>query len=130
MPTKVRVSRLIWSLFSSPPSRPYICSSCIQKRAIWTAIHQTKAPREFHFRSRPTPQKRHASSITPVTAVNVTKAIPENNRQLYEELTVLQKEAANFVNLSQLKLILRGLESDDPVIRVAGEPFHPMVVYG
>jgi len=63
--------------------------------------------------------KRHISSVSTVTAVNVTRTIPTRNQRLYEELTVLEKEAATFANLSQLQLALRGLESDDPIIRVA-----------
>ncbi|MCJ1398842.1 hypothetical protein MMC11_002043 [Xylographa trunciseda] len=91
------------------------------RRALWTtasAACKDKTPRPNGYQ-RPPPLKRHNSSVTPVIAVNATRTIPAQNWRLYEELTVLEKEAATFANLSQLQLALRGLESDDPKIRVA-----------
>ena len=65
--------------------------------------------------------RRYLSSIAPVTTVNATKTIPEPFRELHHELNALETRAGAYVNLSQLQLALRGLESTEAVIRVAGE---------
>ncbi|MCJ1475777.1 hypothetical protein MMC13_004441 [Lambiella insularis] len=119
MLAKAQISRPLWSSYFSATSRPYICASCIQKRAIRGATRRIGPLWEFDGRLRQKLRRQHASSVTPVKAVNVTKIIPPSNKELYHELTVLEKEVPTFVNLSQLRLILRGLESENPIIRVA-----------
>ncbi|KAL8856845.1 MAG: hypothetical protein Q9178_006562 [Gyalolechia marmorata] len=67
---------------------------------------------------------RKASTIASVTAVNAKKDIPNVFQGLYEALGTAQREAAVYVNLSQVKLALRGLESENGITRVAvlGDP--------
>ena len=56
-----------------------------------------------------------------MTTVNAQKNIPSEYEELYNRLVELRTVAANQVNLSQVQLALRGLESRDGVTRVAGE---------
>ncbi|MCJ1310404.1 hypothetical protein MMC25_004068 [Agyrium rufum] len=62
---------------------------------------------------------RSASTITPVTAVDAVRDVPERNRDLHATLSVLKSNASQYVNLSQLQLATRGLESEVPVVRIA-----------
>ena len=64
--------------------------------------------------------RRYASSIAAVTTINATKTIPSRCKELYEHLGALKHHCTSYVDLSQLELALRGLESEDAVIRVAG----------
>lgn len=65
-----------------------------------------------------------ASQITPqiasVTTIGAKKTIPTEFKELQEELSNLRKVGANYTNLSQLQLALRGLESRDSIIRIGG----------
>lgn len=63
---------------------------------------------------------KKVSTIASVTAVNAQRDIPLTFRPLHDSLSALEHEAAIYVNLSQLKLALRGLESENAVTRVAG----------
>ena len=63
---------------------------------------------------------RRASQIASVTSVNAPIPIPVERKELYDALKALEDSAAVYVNLSQLQLALRGLESGDSVTRVAG----------
>ncbi|MCJ1385433.1 hypothetical protein MMC17_008556 [Xylographa soralifera] len=120
MPTKAFLKRPLRHLQPDIISKLYVCSSCLHKRALWTAASRARhANRSPDVYQRSQPLKRHFSSVTSVTAVNVTRIIPTHSRRLYEELTAFEKETATFANLSQLQLALRGLESDEPTIRVA-----------
>lgn len=124
MPTKAPSTRALQSLRSYLGLKRFVCPSCRHGRAASTAASTTRASTLWSNCDRSSrnikPLRRHVASITPVTAVNVPRTIPAANSRLYEELTTLEKKAATFVNLSQLQLVLRGLESEDPVIRVAG----------
>ena len=70
---------------------------------------------------QPAPRVRHASTVTPATVVNAAKVVPSQVRGVYEALEVLQKDAGVYTSLSQLQLALRGLESENPVTRIAGK---------
>lgn len=50
--------------------------------------------------------------------------VPPHLRELYAALHEIQQVAADHVSLSRLQLAQRGLESEDPVIRVAGKLDH------
>ncbi|MCJ1247978.1 hypothetical protein MMC30_005193 [Trapelia coarctata] len=126
MPTKAPSTRALRSLRSYLGFRPFICPSCRHNRPASTvaAAATTTTTRASTQWSNYSPKhlkplRRRVASITPVTAVNVPRTIPAANLRLYEELTALEKKAATFVHLSQLQLALRGLESEDPIIRVA-----------
>lgn len=47
--------------------------------------------------------------------------MPTRNRELYALLGELHETAADQISLSRFQLAQRGLESEVPVIRVAGE---------
>ena len=93
----------------------YVCPSCSLRNAIepvrnaWRATHRL-----------PLSTRRKASTITSVTAVNAKKDIPHAFQPLYEALVTLQSEAAVYSNLSQIRLALRGLESENAITRIAG----------
>ncbi|KAG8529650.1 uncharacterized protein KY384_005131 [Bacidia gigantensis] len=76
--------------------------------------------RHAHIGRRLPPSSiRLASTIASVTAVNARREIPYNAEKLYEALAALEIEAGTYVNLSQLRLALRGLEKENNVTRVA-----------
>ena len=62
---------------------------------------------------------RHISSIPGATTVHAQPEIPYNAGTLYRALTALEQEAALYVDISQLRLVLKGFESADAVTRVA-----------
>ncbi|KAI9803904.1 MAG: hypothetical protein M1825_001784 [Sarcosagium campestre] len=95
----------------------YVCPACSSSRRassrslLGRASTRISGPR--------TAFDRKASSVVSKTAVNATKDIPPRNRTLYDAITALKQEAANYVDLSRLQLALRSLESDNPVVRIA-----------
>lgn len=93
----------------------YICPTC-SFRNVSTQFRKRKK----NCQRKPPPARRAVSTISSVTAVNAKKDIPHAFRDLYEGLTVLQKEAAVYTKLGQLQLALRGLESENGITRVAG----------
>ena len=66
------------------------------------------------------PKHRNASTIVSVTAVNAKREVAPAFQILHAALKQLEKDAALFVNTSQLQLALRGLEGENAVTRVAG----------
>ena len=56
-----------------------------------------------------------------MTAVNAQREIPAAFKELHSSLEFLQQDAVIYVNSSQLQLALKGLGSEDPVTRIAGE---------
>lgn len=109
------------SLSSSLFSRRFVCSSCRYKQA--RAL--SNGPATFNIKRNgkargTTLQTRTASTTASVIAVNVRRDIPPRFRNLHESLKILETEAAVYVNLSQLRLALRGLESENAVTRIAG----------
>ena len=57
--------------------------------------------------------------ISSVTSVDALKSLPKGREELYDALTALKFRAASYVNLSQVELALRGVESEKAVIRIA-----------
>ncbi|KAL4988731.1 hypothetical protein BDW68DRAFT_85897 [Aspergillus falconensis] len=57
-------------------------------------------------------------STAPTTA-HTARHVPPRLRELYESLVQIQSVAPEQVNLSRLQLALRGLETEEPLIRVA-----------
>ncbi|KAL4939166.1 hypothetical protein BDV06DRAFT_225301, partial [Aspergillus oleicola] len=57
-------------------------------------------------------------STAPSTA-HTARHVPPRLRELYESLAHIQSVAPEEVNLSRLQLALRGLESEEPLLRVA-----------
>ncbi|KAL4805977.1 hypothetical protein BDV18DRAFT_15323 [Aspergillus unguis] len=67
---------------------------------------------------RPITNSARPYSTAPSTALTA-RHVPPRLRELYESLAHLQSVAPEQVNLSRLQLALRGLESEEPLIRVA-----------
>ena len=120
MPTILPLSaKAVYSL--SPSSRLFVCSSCRYKQA--RAVSNGSAPLRTRANRKArgtTLHIRTVSTIASVTAVNVRREIPPKFRILHESLKALESEAAVYINSSQLRLALRGLESENAVTRIAG----------
>ena len=98
---------------------PFICASCRHRQAFSTFNGLAKS--RLHPLSQRRPRyAQKASTIASVTAVDALRDIPPAYQALHESLSALDHEAAVYVNLSQLKLALRGLESENAITRVAG----------
>lgn len=55
------------------------------------------------------------------SVINAGKTVPPRFKELYDSLDGVRDAAIEQVSLSRLQLALRGLESEAPLIRVAGE---------
>ena len=123
MPTKLPlITKAVSSLLVS--SRPFVCSSCRHKQARAVSNGSARLRILGNRIARGTTLRiRTASTTASVTAVNVRKEIPPRFRNLHESLKALEIEAAVYINSSQLRLALRGLESEDAVTRIAGKYF-------
>ena len=121
MPPKLPLTRKAApSLFLS--SRPFVCPSCRYKQARAPSNYPARLRSPGNGKARGTTlQFRTASTTASVTAVNVKKDIPHRFRNLHESFKALETEAAVYVNLSQLRLGLRGLESENAITRIAGK---------
>ena len=121
MPTKLPlIAKAISSL--SDPLRPFVCSSCRYEQARAVSNRSARLRILGNRTARGTTLRiRTASTTASVTAVNVRREIPPRFRKLHESLKALEIEAAVYINSSQLRLALRGLESDDAVTRIAGK---------
>lgn len=108
--------------------KPFVCASCSFRRALSTRAGT--APKRVHpprlldlrvstFLARSPTCKRYATTTSSVTSVNVPRSTPPAFRKLDQALAALEKEAAVYVNTSQLRLALRGLESEDAITRIA-----------
>lgn len=60
-------------------------------------------------------------TFTTSAAINAGKNVPPRFKELYAALNRIGDVATDRVNLSRLQLALRGLESEEPLVRVAGE---------
>ena len=103
-------------------SRLFICPACRYKqaRAVFNGSTRlrTQGNRNAHGDAL---QTRNASTTASITAVNARRDIPPRFRNLHESLKHLETEAAVYINSSQLRLALRGLESENAVTRIAGK---------
>lgn len=125
MPPKLPlIGKTVSSLFLPLSSQRFVCSLCRHKQARalpnGPAIGATSKIQSNCKARRTTLQTRTASTTASVTAVNVRRDIPPYFRNLHESIKALETEAAVYVNLSQLRLALRGLESENAVTRIAG----------
>ncbi|KAK2813547.1 hypothetical protein FQN49_008291 [Arthroderma sp. PD_2] len=107
MPAKPHVSLLKRTPILA--NRFFLCPSCSQIRRF----HIQPAP------SRTLNSKRSSSTFPGSSIVNATKNIPERFQELYKALNEVQDASASHVNLSRLQLAQRGIETENPVIRVA-----------
>ncbi|CAF9914719.1 MAG: hypothetical protein ALECFALPRED_009680 [Alectoria fallacina] len=101
-------------------SRPFVCPSCRYKQARALSSGPARSKPKGNRKARGTPlQIRSASTTAAVTAVNVRRDVPPRFKDLHESVKALETEAAVYVNISQLHLALRGLESENAVTRIA-----------
>ena len=102
-------SRLLTARDGSIPGRP-------ARRTLSQAA--TSAPRAPLHAARSI--RRPLSRVAPVTSVNAMQRAPTPLKELHGALKDLEQSAVNYTNQTQLELALRGLESEEPTIRVAG----------
>ena len=121
MPPRVpKLERALTALQNS-----YTCPSChfyALYPSQWASKAATRPIKRPLYASKPSLlrlSRRNASALSPVTAVNAKKNIPRNVEKLYQRLGALEHDAGLYVNVSQLRLALRGLESRDAVTRIA-----------
>ncbi|KAL2040533.1 hypothetical protein N7G274_006512 [Stereocaulon virgatum] len=119
MPLKQPVS-LIDRAVASCVRSPFVCPSCRFREAYsikaspnWIRVFSKPRVQNVDFRS--------ASTTASVTAVNAKREIPHVFRRLHASLKALETVAGVYVNTSQLRLALRGTESEDAITRVAGK---------
>lgn len=67
-------------------------------------------------------------TFTTSSAINAGKNVPPRFKELYAALNRVGDVATDRVNLSRLQLALRGLESEEPLVRVAGESTFHLIV--
>lgn len=91
---------------------PCICHRCRIRIAL-PNIRSEKLPVALQL-------ARRNSTIASTTAINGNRGLPETLQNLHSSLGALQKDAALYINWSQLRLALRGIESANAVIRIAG----------
>ena len=96
---------------------PYVCRACRYRKTLSIKAHT------WNVRQSPVElcKPRTASTTASVTAVNAKKDIPYAFQALHASLKALETEAGVYVNTSQLQLALRGVESENPVTRIAGQ---------
>ena len=123
MPPKPPVG-LFDGTLSTLARSPFICPVCSHRKAFSVKAH-TLRTHQFPSRRPQLSKPRTASTTASVTAVNAKREIPPAFQELYASLKALETEAGVYVNTSQLHLALRGVESENPVTRVAGQIYFP-----
>ncbi|KAL4967757.1 uncharacterized protein BDV14DRAFT_21798 [Aspergillus stella-maris] len=133
MPLKLR-----GSLARSLPRRkdvasktPNPCPSCTRNfstrrstnsHALSSTLLRTQTPLQTRLRN-PVPRLQSLASAalysTAPSTAHTARHVPPRLRELYESLAHIQSVAPEEVNLSRLQLALRGLESEEPLLRVA-----------
>lgn len=127
MPSRLR-SALPRSL-SRPldPGGLYYCPSCAPRRRTLTTRTECTANVDKLGRSRQVARlsgSTSGTSVRPFTtspAINPGKTVPPRFKELYDALSGIKDAAIEQVSISRLQLALRGLESETPLIRIAGE---------
>jgi len=108
----------------------FICPSCTSRQLLHSRAARSQWLPRYAATSRPpqpprTPSRaalsplRNASIVSSPTSINAPASIPETNKALYAALEGLKTHAASYVNLSQLQLAIKGIETTDPVTRAA-----------
>lgn len=87
-------------------------------------VHGEEQPRVSFRWLKYSPQLRRYSATSSISSINAQRNVPIKLLDLHTSLSKLQDDAILYVNLSQLRLALRGLESKKPVTRIAGKTLH------
>jgi hypothetical protein len=106
----------------------FYCPSC----STWRRELSTRAGASSTGIGKIDPARRSGrllESCTTVTArpfttssvITAGKTVPSRFKELYDALSRVHDAAIQEVSISRLQLALRGLESEAPLIRVAGE---------
>lgn len=123
MPPRLR--GLLAKSLSRPLDSVFYCPSCATWRRLSTRAgvnnyargeKTNTAHRPLNPAAIPAPRPLSTSPI-----VSAGKAVPPRFKELYGALEGVRDAAIEQVSLSRLQLALRGLESETPLIRVAGE---------
>lgn len=109
-------------------SFPFLRQLYCSQNTLFRAQHQIRAHGEKRARIsfrwfKFSPQLRHYSATSSIS-INAQRSVPTKLLDLHNSLSNLQDDAILYVNLSQLRLALRGLESKRPVTRIAGKTLH------
>ncbi|KAL1970936.1 hypothetical protein VTN77DRAFT_2770 [Rasamsonia byssochlamydoides] len=104
----------------------FFCPSCATwRRTLSTRPHAgnngiSRRRKESHLTTAlQSDGRRPASVLATSAAVNVNRNIPARFRELYEALDEVREAVPDQISLSRFQLAKRGLESEEPVIRVA-----------
>lgn len=128
-PMPVRLRSTLHRSLSRPLERAsvFYCPSC----ATWRRALSTRSGASTDKRTLAPPHKSLLESVTshavrPYTtastsAITAGRNVPPQFKELHHALSGIKDAAIEQVNLSRLQLALRGLESETPLIRVAGE---------
>lgn len=127
MPSRLR-SALPRSL-SRPldPGGAYYCPSCTPCRRTLATHTRINTNGDKFDRARRGRRQLESSSVTnprlftTSPAINPGKTVPPRFKELYDALGGVKDAAIEQVSISRLQLALRGLESEAPLIRIAGE---------
>jgi hypothetical protein len=103
----------------------FYCPSCaIWRRTLSTRASGRSIDKTDTLRRSSRPQNTITAS-TPrsfnTSSVITAKSVPPRFKELYTALEGVKDAALEQVNLSRLQFALRGLESETPLIRVAGK---------
>jgi len=103
----------------------FYCHSCATWRRTISTRRKTYRPGTSTSTSGNIPQGRNEELNTQQhyftsSAINAGKNVPPRFKELYAALNRVGDVATDRVNLSRLQLALRGLESEEPLVRVAG----------
>lgn len=127
MPARLRVVQRSLA-HSLDKSGVLYCPSCgIWRRALSTrpSASSTSIGKLPSVRRTPlqiaSPSARSFRPFTSSSFITAGKTVPPQFRELYDALSGLQDAAIEQVSITRLQLALRGLESEAPLIRVAGE---------
>lgn len=90
----------------------FLCPSC----ATWRRSFSTRAKGASRRGAR-LPSYRQ---LTTSSVINAGRDVPPRFKELHEALNQVGSSATGQINLSRLQLALRGLESEEPLVRVAG----------
>lgn len=102
----------------------FYCPSC----STWRRTLSTRTTSSAKI--EPARRNAHLLDTVPTTrtrpfttspAISAGKTVPPRFKELYDALSGVKDAAIEQVSVSRLSLALRGLESEEPLIRVAGE---------
>ena len=125
MPTRLSSAISKGLLRSTNCARVFYCPSCATwRRELTTRTNTTSTDQVLpsHRPNRPLnpiPTNSTRPIITSST-ISADRTVPSRFKKLYDALSGVKDASIEQVSLSRLQLALRGLESETPLIRVAG----------